>query len=74
MTILPRDQHVLRYGHASIDCRVVLECSPRLFGGGSYRGWIRVDGNVLLLYRLLGRGRGAERVDDEQQAGLLLML
>ena len=71
IAILAWRQHVTRYVHASIDCRVILDGSPIFFGCGSYRGI--VDGNVLLFHFCKAMVEGAERFEDRKGAELLLM-
>ena len=56
---------MLRYVHASIDCRAI-------FGGRLRRG--RVDGNVLLLLHLCEIEVGAELVEDGKRVKLVLMI
>ena len=71
IAILSRRQHVLRRVHASIGCRVILECSPRLFEGR--RCGRIVDGNVLLLHLCKGKV-GADRVEEGKEAEWALMV
>lgn len=70
IAILPRRQHVVRYVHASIDCRVILECSLRLFRRRSYRG--RVDGDVLLFHLPEEPAGAAQQVEEGKRAELLV--
>ena len=64
IAILSRRQHVLRYVHASTDCRLIFEGPLRVFEGG-YRGG--VDGNVFLLHRYERLAGPAERVEKGKQ-------
>lgn len=61
---------MLRYVHASIDCRAIF--GGRLHGGRLHRG--RVDGNVLLLLHLCENEVGAELVEDGKRVKLVLMI
>ena len=72
VAVLAWGSHVLGYVHAPIGIRVILDCSPRLFGAGFRRGI--VDGNVLLFHVREAKAVRVGRYSEREGRELLLMV